>query len=156
MGQKQNQMYNNAYFDLYLKGKSLSGVANSLNITRQSVYKAFKKRGYKLRSVEYRDYQIYNGKKFTLRNHGYYALSNRNRCLLHRYIWMNEVGEIPEGWDVHHSNGNKSDNHLSNLACLPKSEHAKHHITDEVKLKLSALAKKQLKSRGKFHKLKTI
>jgi HNH endonuclease len=48
-----------------------------------------------------------------------------NRCLMHRYIWENEVGTIPEGWDIHHIDEDKSHNELSNFECLPKSEHTR-------------------------------
>jgi uncharacterized protein YbdZ (MbtH family) len=91
------------------------------------VYKAFKKRGFVLRGVNFQPFQVYDGKKFTLRNHGYYALTTDDRCLMHRYIWEAEIGKIPDGWDIHHKNEKKFDNEVSNLECLPKAEHTRKY-----------------------------
>ena len=33
----------------------------------------------------------------------------------HRYVWPNEHGNIPEGMQIHHINGNGLDNRLENL-----------------------------------------
>lgn len=126
MGQKRNDKYLYAY-DRYKQGLSLSEVAEELGVSRQCVYKAFKLRNYKLRAVNDRDYQIYDGKKFTLRNNGYYGLTTGKRTLLHRYVWEKEVGKIPEGWDIHHINEIKGDCRIQNLECLPKSEHTRKY-----------------------------
>jgi hypothetical protein len=124
MGRKKNPVYDNAY-QLYLDGFSLEQVANELGVTRQCVYKAFKKRGFTLRGPNFRMFQIYDGKKFTLRNTGYYSLTTKNRTLMHRYVWENEKGKIPDGWDIHHINEQKGDNRIENLECLPKAEHTR-------------------------------
>jgi uncharacterized protein YbdZ (MbtH family) len=126
MANKENPKYENAY-SLYLTGLSLQQVAKELQVTRQCVYKAFKKRGYILRGPNFQPSQEYDGKKFTLRNHGYYAMTTNDRCLMHRYVWQKEVGEIPNGWDIHHKNEIKSDNRIENLECLPKAEHTRKY-----------------------------
>ena len=126
MGRKRNPVYENAY-QSYLSGLSLEQVANELGVSRQCVFKAFKKRGFILRGVNFQPFQLYNGKKFTLRNHGYYALTTEDRCLMHRYVWETEIGKIPEGYDIHHKNEKKYDNALSNLECLPKAEHTRKY-----------------------------
>lgn len=44
--------------------------------------------------------------------------------MFHRIIYM--VGhqcDIPDGYDVHHINGNRIDNRLCNLEIIKKSEH---------------------------------
>ncbi len=124
MGKKRDTKYDDAY-QLYLDGLSLEQVAEQLSVTRQCVFKAFKKRGFMLRGVNFRPCQFYDGKKFTLRNTGYYSLTIDNRCLMHRYIWEKEIGKIPDGWDIHHKNEMKHDNRIENLECLPKSEHTR-------------------------------
>ena len=126
MGRKRNPVYDNAY-ELYLSGLSLEQVAKRLKVTRQCVYKAFKKRSFQLRGPNFQPSQEYDGKKFTLRNNGYYAMTTDDRCLMHRYVWENEKGKIPDGWDIHHINEVKSDNRIENLECLPKSEHTRKY-----------------------------
>jgi hypothetical protein len=126
MGQKRNIIYDEAY-KVYLEGYSLNQVAQQLNVTRQCVFKAFKKRGFMLRGVNYQPKQVYDGKTFTLRNHGYFSLTTGKRTLMHRYVWEKEKGAIPDNYDIHHLNGIKSDNRIENLECLSKSEHTKRY-----------------------------
>lgn len=126
MGRKLNPVYDNAY-SMYLEGLSLEQVAKQIGVTRQCIYKAFKKRGFVLRGVNFRPHQFYDGKKFTLRNNGYYSLTTDERTLMHRYVWQKEIGEIPDNYDIHHLNENKSDNRIENLECLPKSEHTRKY-----------------------------
>jgi hypothetical protein len=126
MGKTKDIKYDKAY-QIYLSGLSLEQVAKDLNVTRQCVYKAFKKRGLQLRGINFRPYQEYDGKKFTLKNTGYYALTKNDRCLMHRYVWQKERGKIPNGYDIHHINEIKSDNTIENLECLPKSEHTRKY-----------------------------
>jgi len=126
MGQKRNVIYDEAY-KVYLEGYSLNQVAQQLNVTRQCVFKAFKKRGFMLRGVNYQPKQVYDGKTFTLRNNGYFSLTSGNRTLMHRYVWEKEKGAIPDNYDIHHLNGIKSDNRIENLECLSKSEHTKRY-----------------------------
>jgi hypothetical protein len=126
MGQKRNVIYDEAY-KVYLEGYSLNQVAQQLNVTRQCVFKAFKKRGFMLRGVNYQPKQVYDGKTFTLRNTGYFSLTTGKRTLMHRYVWEKEKGAIPDNYDIHHLNGIKSDNRIENLECLSKSEHTKRY-----------------------------
>lgn len=126
MAAKRNPIYDHAY-ELYLLGLSLSEVGQKVGLTRQSVFKAFKKRGFRLRPINNRPEQEYDGRKFTLRNNGYYGLTTDDRILMHRYIWEKEVGKIPQGWDIHHINENKADNRIENFECLPKAEHTRKY-----------------------------
>lgn len=124
MAAPKNTTYDDAYF-FYLSGLSLSQVASLIGVTRQCVYKAFVARGFVLRKQKTRVFQIYDGKKFTLRNNGYFSLSHGSRMLMHRYVYEKEIGKIPDGWDIHHINQDKTDNRIENLECLPKSEHTR-------------------------------
>jgi hypothetical protein len=123
---KRDSKYDLAY-QLYLDGLSLEQVSKEINVSRQSVFSAFKKRGFTLRGVNFRPHQIYDGKKFTLRNTGYYSLTTDDRCLMHRYVWIKEKGQIPKGWDIHHKDEVKSNNVVGNLECLPKSENTRKY-----------------------------
>jgi hypothetical protein len=114
-------------YDLYKSGLSVQRVARNFGITRQSLFKSFKLRGFALRSPIPRPFKMYDGNKFTRRKDGYYRLSNKGRDLMHRYVWEKEVGIIPEGWDIHHIDEDKSNNVVSNFECLPKSEHTRKY-----------------------------
>jgi len=123
---KRNPKYDAAY-ELYKMGYSLEQVADKVNVTRKGIYKAFKLRGFELRAKNFQVEQIFDGKKFTLRPRGYFALTTDDRMLMHRYVWEFHNGKIPEGFDVHHTDFNKWNNEIGNLECLPKSEHTKKY-----------------------------
>ena len=150
MGTKRNPIYDIAY-QSYIDGLSLGQIAKNIGVTRQCVFKAFKKRGLQLRDRmcitpigyeamvkngqkisqlqerKFRKYQIYNSEKFTLRNNGYFGLTKGQRILMHRYVWQNEKGIIPIGYDIHHIDENKENNAIDNLECLSKSEHTRKY-----------------------------
>ena len=48
------------------------------------------------------------------------GLGRNDKRLEHRMIWENEYGEIPEGWIVHHLNGERDDNRIENLSAIPR------------------------------------
>lgn len=64
-----------------------------------------------------------------LRKDGYYYISTKkyNGRLLHRLIYEKHYGPIPDGFCVHHVDGDKSNFELSNLVLLSKSEHQSIH-----------------------------
>ena len=49
------------------------------------------------------------------------------RVFLHRYTWIYENGQIPEGFHVHHIDGNALNNDISNLECLSTKDHGSKH-----------------------------
>lgn len=42
----------------------------------------------------------------------------------HRLMWQTYAEEIPKGFVVHHINGDKTNNRISNLACISRGENA--------------------------------
>jgi len=72
-------------------------------------------------------FQYYNGLKFTRDEKTGYYLNSTLRIRMHRYVWVCERGDIPEGYDVHHIDHDKSNNDISNLELLTKKEHYKKH-----------------------------
>ena len=113
--------------DLYLKGYSISQVGRAFQVSRQTVFQRFKRAGMELRSKTLLPFMLFQGKKYTLRNNGYLACTDGVRSSMHRDVWCFHNGEIPENYDIHHINGDKTDNRLENLEILPKSEHTKLH-----------------------------
>lgn len=70
-----------------------------------------------------------------INNDGYYIISSKkegnNGKLLHRLIWESIWGKLPEGWIVHHLDGNKTNNCILNLYGMSRKYHNKLHFTGE-------------------------
>ena len=84
------------------------------------------KRKLKNKQIEYDRYI------FTMDNRTGYYLSarpiyNNKRIMLHRYVWIKHNGEIPEDYVVHHIDGNKENNNISNFTLMSNYEHSKMH-----------------------------
>lgn len=45
----------------------------------------------------------------------------------HRLVWEQHHGELPDGWIVHHLNGDRIDNRIENLHAMPADEHLALH-----------------------------
>src|SRR5690606_7852937 len=52
---------------------------------------------------------------------------------LHRQIWFDNYGEIPEGYQVHHKDHNAYNNTIDNLELVERSEHSKYHGKNRAK-----------------------
>lgn len=122
----KNVDYCEAY-KFYADGLSLSMVAALYNVTRQSVFKSFKRKGFKMREKIQLPPVEYLGKKFTINHNGYYRMTDGKRELMHRFVWESINGKIPAGYDIHHLNEVKTDNRIENLECLPKAEHTRKY-----------------------------
>lgn len=52
---------------------------------------------------------------------GYIRIGRDGKVIyLHRWIWEQVFGPIPDGWEIDHINGIKTDNRLDNLRCIPQ------------------------------------
>lgn len=82
--------------------------------------------------IENGDVAIYNGYKFRRdKKTGYYLSSckiNDKRKRLHVYVWECERGEIPEGYQVHHKDEDKTNNDISNFVLLTSKSHTEYHL----------------------------
>jgi hypothetical protein len=59
---------------------------------------------------------------------GYILIYRNNKIQkFHRILWEEKYGEIPEGYVVHHIDGNKINNDMNNLRLLSVEEHTKLH-----------------------------
>lgn len=111
----------------YASGLSLSEVARAFNVTRQSVYTRFARAGVRMRAKKRLDYVVFNGCRYTRRSNGYYAKTHSGRSFLHRDVWVAFNGPIPDGWDVHHIDEDRSNNSHDNLTVMPKPDHTCLH-----------------------------
>lgn len=87
----------------------------------------------------------------TLRKDGRYQITSRKEGnkgkLLHRLIWENSWGKLPNNYVIHHLDENPKNNCLLNLCAMPKSQHNKiHTLNEESKQKLSHKLKGRKKS----------
>lgn len=44
-----------------------------------------------------------------------------------RWVWINYNGAIPDNMDIHHIDGDKSNNEIENLELISRSDHLKKH-----------------------------
>lgn len=72
-------------------------------------------------------YIYFNGIKFTRDEKTGYYLNSTIRKRLHRYVWEFYNGPIESGYDIHHIDGDKSNNDISNLAKISRKKHAEIH-----------------------------
>jgi hypothetical protein len=112
---------------MYEGGYSLQQVGDFFGVTRQSVFGLFKYHGLKMREKKELPAVVFNGAKYTMRNTGYYAKTDGSRNLLHRDMWEKDNGPIPDGWDIHHKDEDKTNNTPTNFECLPKADHTRLH-----------------------------
>ena len=75
----------------------------------------------------------YKGERFYLQTTGRYFQSGRHgknakERLLHRRIWIDNFGPIPEGVDVHHLDEDWRNNDPRNLELKSRTKHRKEHM----------------------------
>lgn len=73
------------------------------------------------------------GKSYFVRWANERPLAERYRVALHRAVWEAHNGPIPRGrqWHVHHLDGDRANNAISNLELVTAKEHAAHHWSEE-------------------------
>lgn len=84
-------------------------------------------------------FQYFNGVKFTRDEKSGYYLNSSIRKRMHRYVWEFYNGEIPEGYQIHHKDKDKSNNDISNLEAVPFSAHAKMHSKEKAAMMHEAM-----------------
>lgn len=86
-----------------------------------------------------------------LKKHGYYQITSikegNGGKLLHRLIWEDFYKKpIPKGYDIHHVDGNSTNNKINNLQCVFSKLHQRFHkknrkVSDETCRKISEINK---------------
>lgn len=115
-------------YRLYGRGNSLAVVARAFGVTRQTVWDRFRRRDLPMRErPKPLPFVEFEGRRYTPGRGRYFRCTNGRRRLLHREVWRTRRGAIPEGHDIHHIDGDPSNNSLSNLECLPKAEHTRRY-----------------------------
>lgn len=77
-----------------------------------------------------REFVLYQGEKFWLQTTGRYFQSGRKNAaerLLHRRVWIDHYGPIPEGTEVHHLDEDWRNNAIGNLEVRSISKHRSEH-----------------------------
>lgn len=72
----------------------------------------------------------WNGERYNRTNRGYYRRRSTS-TFLHRDVWESVNGPVPMGYEIHHIDGDTTNNDIDNLECLTRSEHlARHPMRD--------------------------
>lgn len=62
-----------------------------------------------------------------LGTHGYYSAGIGNmKYLLHRVVWQLFYGDIPDGFHIDHIDGDKTNNKIENLRCIPREKNIRN------------------------------
>lgn len=134
MGAPRNDALAEAMYADYCQGMSVEKVGKKWGRSRQTVHKMFARRGYPLRPTYTgrRDVIEYGGRNYTLADVGYYRCTAGDRHFLHRRVYEDAHGSIPDGWDIHHIDHDKANNDPANLVALTKDAHTRLHAAEEV------------------------
>lgn len=101
--------------------KPVEGYEEKYEISNKGLIHSFKRKGAK-------EKYTYGG----VTSKGYLALHLPSIVKkVHNIVWETFIGPIPEGYDIHHINGNKQDNRLENLCLLEHFSHSLLHNQDE-------------------------
>ena len=77
-------------------------------------------------------HQKFEGKSYRTNNSGHFI--GAMGALLHRKVWESFFGEIPNGFVVHHIDGNKANNDITNLQLMSRTEHSRLHNSNTCRL----------------------
>jgi hypothetical protein len=89
------------------------------------------------------------GVNYYLHPNGYYISGANKR--LHRAIWEAKYGIIPDGYHIHHADGNPANNELLNLVLVSHAVHMKLHadLLTQQELKDGTFDKKKMQARAR-------
>lgn len=79
------------------------------------------------------EYVDYLGERFYVQSSGRYYSSGDTSAevrLLHRRVWSDANGPIPDGMVVHHKDGDWRNNEINNLELMPVEDHSRMHMVE--------------------------
>ncbi len=84
---------------------------------------------------QYNSYKCKRHRAEQITTKGYYCISvhiNKKRygAMAHRLIWQMKYGNIPDGYEINHKNGVKTDNRIKNLEAVTPSRNKEHAIKE--------------------------
>lgn len=127
MGRPRKDVQAQEMYALYQEGLSLAQVGAAWNVTRQTVYDKFQRRGWPTRAKTFLPTVTFRGETYAPDPDGYFRKTRGDRKWLHHAVWESEHGPIPAGYHIHHVDHDQANNAPSNLVALSPSEHSKHH-----------------------------
>ena len=78
--------------------------------------------------------QVIDDVKFYETKQGYLlGQFNKKPKRMHIFVWEKYNGKVPNGYYVHHIDGNKNNNSIENLILMTPHEHNLHHLEVEPK-----------------------
>ena len=124
------------YFDWRKKQRTIKCEYCGKDFDRHNVMRRFCSYGCYIKDYRGNGYKKNVGKKYDLKR-GYVGIrNNKNKIVFeHRHIWEEHHGKIKKGNIIHHLNGIKDDNRITNLISIPRNEHLNmHHFKTAIKI----------------------
>ena len=122
IGGKQTMLHRVLYGDGNQENEVYPIDGNFRNLSRNN-WKIRKRGAYHYKTD--REYKEFDDKKFYKKENGYWW--SKTYGSMHRYIWKYYHGSIPKGYQIHHKDGNKDNNTITNLCIMSIGEHLKMH-----------------------------
>lgn len=98
--------------------------------------------------------QVYKGVRYSLCGKYFQNSHLKGEKRLHRVVYIDNFGDIPDGYDVHHKDHDRSNNAISNLCVISRREHHLHHWeekSDEEKAKFLDAQPKAVEEAKEWH-----
>lgn len=134
MAAKRNDDRATMFYRLYADGLTLRQIGEAHGVSNQTIYSMFARRGWPLRRRKAEHHQFFNGQQYARKPNGYYGGTNRARVAMHRAVWEFHHGQIPDGHQIHHRDGNRGNNAIENLMLVDRAEHSRRHMHAKMKL----------------------
>lgn len=112
----------------HVKGFMMYEISNHGRLRRASYMQVYKNGKFKIYEPYVHSEANAKGDYFRVILRG--SRHRRRSCYIHRLVWEAFVGEIPKGYIVHHKDGNRQNNSLSNLQLVTTKEHHDIHLAE--------------------------